>query len=156
MPQILEVVKKSVMGDSLGTCGGPWCVRGPHDGTGDEASLILTPTPLSLDLHPGFTHFYLFAHSHHIHSFFGLIAPHPQGTLTCEACQQPPAHPSRPPLVRQISKTRRYTNVACCLDMLNAIVSARTRGPWRGGLPPTLSIVSNPSTLQVEPLALLR
>ena len=35
------------MGDSLGTCGGPWCVRGPHDGTGDEASLILTPPPPS-------------------------------------------------------------------------------------------------------------
>ena len=112
------------MGDSLGTCGGPWCVRGPHDGTGDEASLILTPPPpLSLDLHTGFTHFYLFTHSHHIQSFSGLIAPHPQGTLTCEACHQPPAHPSRPPLERQISKTRRYTNVVCCPDMLNAIVS---------------------------------
>ena len=112
------------MGDSLGTCGGPWCVRGPHDGTGDEATLILTPPPpLSLDLHPGFTHFYLFTHSHHIHSFSGLIAPHPKGTLTCEACHQPPAHPSRPPLERQISKTRRYTNVVCCPDMLNAIVS---------------------------------
>ena len=72
------------MGDSLGTCGGTWCVQGPHDGMGDEASLILTPPP-SLDLHPCFTHFYFFAHSHHIHSFSGLIALHPQGTLTCEA-----------------------------------------------------------------------
>ena len=71
-------------------------MRGPHDSTGDEASLILTPppSPLSLD-------------------------------------HQPPAHPSRPPLERQISKTRRYTNVVCCPDMFNAIVSPRTRGPWR-------------------------
>ena len=69
-------------------------MRGPHDRTGDEASLILTPPPLSLD-------------------------------------HQPPAHPSRPPLERQISKTRRYTNVVCCPDMFNAIVSPRTRGPWR-------------------------
>ena len=35
-----------------------------------------------------------------------------------------------PPLERQISKTRRYTNVVCCPDMFNAIVSPRTRGPW--------------------------
>ena len=97
---------------------GTWCVRGPHDSTGDEASLILTPSPLSLD-------------------------------------HQPPAHPSRPPLERQISKTRRYTNVVCCPDMLNAIVGPRTRGPWRGMLPPTLSIVSDPSTPQAELLALL-
>ena len=132
-------------------------MRGPHDSTCDEASLILTPpSPLSLDLHPSFTHFYLFAHSHHIHSFSGFIAPHPQGTLTCEACHQPPAHPSRPPLERQISKTRRYTNVVCCPDMLNAIIGPQTRGPWRGTLPPTLSIVSDPSTLQAELLALLR
>ena len=52
-------------------------------------------------------------------------------------------------------KTRRYTNVVCCPDMLNAIVSPRTRGPWRGMLPPTLSIVSDPSTPQAELLALL-
>ena len=76
--------QKSVMGNSLGTCGGTWCVQGPRDGTGDEASLILPPPPPSLDLHPCFTHFYLFAHSHHIHSFSGLIAPHPRGALTCE------------------------------------------------------------------------
>ena len=41
-------------------------------------------------------------------------------------------------------------------QMLNAIVSPRTRGPWRGELPPTLSIASDPSTPQAEPLALLR
>ena len=57
------------MGDSLGTCGGTWCVQEPRDGTGDEATLILTPP----------THFYLFAHSHHIHSFSGLIAAYPRG-----------------------------------------------------------------------------
>ena len=34
-------------------------------------------------------------------------------------------------------KTRRYTNVVCCPDMLTANVSPRTRGPWRGMLPPT-------------------
>ena len=109
-------------------------MRGPHDSTGDEASLILTspPSPLSLDLHPGFTHFYLFAHSHYIHSFSGLIAAHPQGTLNCEACHPPPSHPSGPHVERPISKTRRYTNVVCCPDMLNATVSPRTRGPWHG------------------------
>ena len=68
--------------------------------------------------------------------------------------------PSIPPLSRslverQIGKTRRYTNVVCWADMLNAIIGPQTRGPWRGALPPTLSIVSNPSTLQAEPLALL-
>ena len=52
-------------------------------------------------------------------------------------------------------KTRRYTNVVCCPDMLTANVSPRTRGPWRGMLPPTLSIVSDPSTPQAELLALL-
>ena len=95
-------------------------MRGPHDSTGDEASVILTPppSPLSLD-------------------------------------HQPPAHPCRPPLERQISKTRRYTNVVCCPDMLTANVSPRTRGPWPGMLPPTLSIVSDPSTPQAELLALL-
>ena len=51
--------------------------------------------------------------------------------------------------------TRRYTNVVCCPDMLTANVSPRTRGPWRGMLPPTLSIVSDPSTPQAELLALL-
>ena len=133
-------------------------MRGPHDSTFDEASLILTPppSPLCLDLHPSFTHFYVFAHSHHIHSFFGLIAPHPEGTLICEACHQPSGHPPRPPLERQISKMRRHTNVVCCRDMLNAIVSPRTRCPWRGTLTPTLSIVSDISTLQAELLALLR
>ena len=35
-------------------------------------------------------------------------------------------------------KTRRYTNVVCCPDMLTANVSPRTRGPWRGMLPPTM------------------
>ena len=64
--------------------------------------------------------------------------------------------PSRRPLERQISKTRRYTNVVCCPNMLNAIVSPRTRGPWRGTLPPTLSIVSDPSTPQAKLLASLR
>ena len=54
-----------------------------------------------------------------------------------------------------MSKTRRYKNVRCCLDMLNAIVSPRTRGPCRRALLPTLSIVSDPSTLQAELLALL-
>ena len=34
--------------------------------------------------------------------------------------------------------------------LLNAVVSPRIGGPWRGPLPPTLSIVSNPSTLQAE------
>ena len=63
------------MGDSLGTCRGTWCVRGPTDGIGDEASLILNPAPM-LGFTPCFTHFYLFAHSHHIYSFSGLIAPH--------------------------------------------------------------------------------
>ena len=71
-------------------------MRGPHDSTGDQASLILTPPPSSLDLHSGFTHFYLFAHFHHIHSFSGLIAPHPQGTLTCEACHESPPTPLDP------------------------------------------------------------
>ena len=52
-------------------------------------------------------------------------------------------------------KTRRYTNVVCCPDMLTANVSPRTRGPLRGMLPPTLSIVSDPSTPQAELLALL-
>ena len=52
-------------------------------------------------------------------------------------------------------KTRRYTNVVCCPDMLTANVSPRTRGPWRRMLPPTLSIVSDPSTPQAELLALL-
>ena len=33
-------------------------------------------------------------------------------------------------------KTRRYTNVVCCPDMLTANVSPRTRGPWHGMLPP--------------------
>ena len=50
-------------------------MRGPSDGTGDEASLILNPAPM-LGFTPCFTHFYLFAHSHHIYSFFGAIAPH--------------------------------------------------------------------------------
>ena len=102
-------------------------MRGPHDSTGDEASLILTPPPLppQLDSHPGFTHFYLFAHSHHIHSFSGLIAPHPQGTLTCEACHQPPAHPSRPPLERQISKFAQRVNA----DRLTCIF-LRVFGKW--------------------------
>ena len=45
--------------------------------------------------------------------------------------------------------------VSCSMFMFNAIVSPRTRGPWRGMLPPTLSIVSDPSTPQAEPLALL-
>ena len=35
-------------------------------------------------------------------------------------------------------KTRRYTNVVCCPDMLTANVSPRTRGPWHGMLPPTM------------------
>ena len=35
----------------MGTCGGTWCVRGPHDGTGDEAILIL-PHPPRVNLHP--------------------------------------------------------------------------------------------------------
>ena len=52
MPQILEVVKKNVMGDSLGTCGGTWCVRGPRDGKGYVATLILTTPPP-----PGGPHF---------------------------------------------------------------------------------------------------
>ena len=39
--------------------------------------------------------------------------------------------------------------------MLNAIVSPRTKGPWRGMLPPILSIVSDASTPQAELLALL-
>ena len=74
------------MGDSLRTFGGTWCVPGPDDGTGDEASPILTPPPpLNLDLHLCFTDLYLFVHSSHIRSFFGLIAPRPQETLTCEA-----------------------------------------------------------------------
>ena len=51
MPQLLEVVKKSVMGDSLGTCEGTWCVQGLRDGTSDVASLILTLPPLGLDFH---------------------------------------------------------------------------------------------------------
>ena len=96
-------------------------MRGLHDSTGDEPSLILTPPPpfpLSLD-------------------------------------HQPPVHPSRPPVERQISKNRRYTNVVCCPDMLNAISSPRTRGPWRGMLPTTLSTVSDPSTSQAGLLALL-
>ena len=95
-------------------------MRGLHDSTDDEASLILTPppSPLSLD-------------------------------------HQPPAHPSRPPLERQISKNRRYTNVVCCPDMLNAIVSPWTRRPWGGTLLPTLSTVSDPCTPQARLLALL-
>ena len=76
--------------------------------------------------------------------------PSPQGLD-----HQPPVHRSRHPLERQISKTRRYTNVICCPDMLTANVSPRTRGPWRGMLRPPLSIVSDPSTNQAELLALL-
>ena len=53
MPQNFRSGQKSVMGDSLGTSGGMWCVRGPRDGTDDQASLILTPPPPPcLDLHP--------------------------------------------------------------------------------------------------------
>ena len=68
----------------------------------------------------------------------------------------PPIHPSGPPLERETSNTRRYTDVVCCSDMLNAILSPRTRGPWRGALPPTLSVVSDSSSLQAERIALVR
>ena len=58
-------------------------MQGPHEGTADEGSLISTPP--SLDLHPYFNHFHLFADSYHIQSFTGLIDPYPQGTLISEA-----------------------------------------------------------------------
>ena len=65
---------KSVMGDSLGSCGGMWCVQGPLDGTGDVVSLILPPPPRGWIFTSFHTQCYFFAHSHHIHSFSGLIA----------------------------------------------------------------------------------
>ena len=81
----LTTGQRSVVGDSLRRSGETWCVRGSYDGMHDEASLMLNPPPLSLDLHPFFNYSYLFVDSHHINSFWVLIAPQPQGGLTCEA-----------------------------------------------------------------------
>ena len=67
-----------------------------------------------------------------------------------------PPTPLDPIWSARLCNTRHYTNVVCYPDMLNAIVSPRTRGSWPGALPPAFSIVSDPSTLQAEPLALLR
>ena len=120
MPQILEVVKKGVMGDSLGTCGGRGVCGDPSDSTGDEARLILTP-PLPPQLGP----------------------PNPPPTPL------DPLWSAR--LARRGAIQMLFVAQRCSMQS-----SAPGQGaPAAGCCPPTLSIVSDPSTPQARLLALL-